>query len=204
MAGTTKDYNVLVTSSGPGDLWLDLAVPGDAERLTIDSDGTPDATENADALHLGMTKEGCKVSFNAEVLDNFCDELAAPYASKISNETGKIEGEWLQVLDMDIVDKLTLGSTLVTGLSGVEQVTFGGKVAIEDTCAALIWQTKTEGKWAVAMLYRCFNEGGWASQVSRRQGDGTSPLALRALAKTERAAGDQQGTVWRELPAEGP
>lgn len=197
MPGTVKDYNALVTSSGPGDLWLDLAVPGPAARMVLFTDGTPDATANPGAMHLGMTKEGCKVSFNAEILDSLADELAAPYASKIQNEIGKIEGEWLQVLDMGLVDVLTLGTTLVTA-AGIEQVIFGGKVAIESTCCALIWETKIAGQYAVAMLYKAFNEGGWSSQVSRRQGDGTSTLSLRGLSVGTRAAGDQIGTVWRE------
>ena len=107
-----------------------------------------------------------------------------------------MEGEWLQVLDMEIVAALALGATYGTA-TGFEFATFGGKSDPEYHTATLIWKTKY-GKFAVAHFYRGFNEGGFNAQISRRNGDAGSTLNFRGLSDATRTAGDQVAQIWRE------
>ena len=47
MAGTPKNYERLDTISGPVDIWFEMTVPAAGAAPSLFTDGTPDATANA-------------------------------------------------------------------------------------------------------------------------------------------------------------
>jgi hypothetical protein len=79
MAGTATRYNPLTIPMGiVAQLWANLAVPAAAARITLDADGTPDATANPNAKHLGHTDAGLTVTARETNQDWFADENPFP------------------------------------------------------------------------------------------------------------------------------
>ena len=69
MAGTAKTYTSSQIILGPADVWLSVAVPSAASRMTLFSDGTPDAIANPSAVHLGLTAAGTTFEYKPESQD---------------------------------------------------------------------------------------------------------------------------------------
>ncbi len=51
MAGTATDWNAAAIAVTKGQLWANLAIPAAGARLTVATDGTPDAIANPNAKH---------------------------------------------------------------------------------------------------------------------------------------------------------
>ena len=197
MAGTTKDYNVSATAHGPTDIWGKLTVPGAGAEITLHTDGTPDATANATAKHIGMLKTGCTCEVTGEIQEKTSDNLTTPYAVNLKTALATIKGDWLQVLDMDLVALLSLGSTKTTP-SGKEKVTWGSLSAVVYTCAAAIWAlTNSSTLFAAFTLYKCYNKSGWKAELNR-ENDAAADLELTAVALTTRADADQVAALWKQ------
>ena len=63
---STLNFDKTKVARGPGKLWLNVALPAAGAVLTLHSDGTPDATTNPNAKHVGMTKAGAKCNYSVE------------------------------------------------------------------------------------------------------------------------------------------
>src|SRR5262245_17103670 len=114
MPGTARDYDANEIILGPSDLWINVAVPGAAARLTVDSTGgihTPESAANPNALHLGMTESGSTISYKPEIQNFGSDELTAPHLSRIISESVTIKGNLLQVFDWPLLAKISAGGT---------------------------------------------------------------------------------------------
>ncbi|MFZ9311172.1 MAG: hypothetical protein ACO24O_06700 [Arenimonas sp.] len=202
MAGTTKSYDATKILLGPGDLYLNVAVPSAGSRMTVDTTSsvhTPDATANPSAVHLGMTKGGTIVTYKPTVQDFESDEQTAPYSSRIISEEFTIEGEMLQGLNTTLLDKLTVGGTLATG-SGYEEIAIGGLSAVATYSVALIVpDITTPGTYfTVVQIYKAYNADGWKFGVTRKE-PGSFAFKYSGLAVTTRTAGDQIGKVWKKV-----
>ncbi len=99
MAGTAKNYNANQIVLGPSDLWLNVAVPSAASRLTLHTDGTPDDAANPNAIHLGMTAAGTTFEYVPEVQDFTSDELTAPHLSRM-------RGSWPDMYLPDFISNM--------------------------------------------------------------------------------------------------
>lgn len=202
MAGYSKAYDATKIILGPGDIWLDVAVPSAAARMTVDTTSsvhTPDSTANPNAVHLGMTKSGTVVTYKPATQDFESDEQTAPFQSRLITEELTIEGEMLQCFDSSLLQKMTVGGTRATG-SGYEEIAIGGLSAVTTFSLALIVpDITTPGTYfTVVQVYKAYNAEGWKLNVTRKE-PATVPFKFSGLAVTTRAAGDQIGKWWKKV-----
>ena len=201
MAGTAKNYNGNQIVLGPSDLWLDVAVPNAASRLTLDADGTPDNTANPTAIHLGMTAAGVTFEYMPEIQDFTSDELTAPHMSRIISEKASLKGEFLQVFNWNLLAKMTVGGTrnVNTNTStGYEELTMGGVSTVSTFSVALIGpDIQGSGQYWVVQLYKTFNKSGFTFAVTRKD-QSRAPFEFSGLAVTTRAIGDQIANFWHQ------
>lgn len=201
MPGTAKNYNQNQIILGPSDVWLNVAVPSAASRLTLDADGTPDATANPNAIHLGMTVGGTTFEYVPEVQDFTSDELTAPHLSRIISERLTLKGEFLQVFNWQLLASMTVGGTrnVNTNTStGYEELTIGGQSTISTYSIALIGQDiQGTNQYWVVQLYRSFNRAGFNFTVTRKD-QSRAAFEFNGMAITSRATGDQIGNFWHQ------
>lgn len=196
MPGSTKDYDSAVTASGPVDIWFECAVPGAAAAPTLHTDGTPESVANPSAVHAGMLKTGGGVSIQGEIQERTSDNLSAPYDTRLLTSSMSIKGDMLQVLDAVLLGLITLGATVPgsppTGKTGI---TLGSISGVNYTVAMAVWERKTAGKYANAVLYNCYNAAGFELSLNRNE-DAAAEIDLRGVAVGSRATEDQVGAIW--------
>lgn len=198
MAATAKNYSTTTLEIGPGDIWLNVGVPGAGARITLASDGTPDSVSNPSCVHLGMTQEGSKCIYtpNLQVFES--DELTAPILTQNVGEVLSIEGTMLQVLDTSILSYLVAGGTRTTG-SGYEQITIGGKQTVATFTIAVIAPVYADvTKFVVYNIYKGYNSAGFNFDISRKK-MAAIPFKFEAQSISTRAAGDQAGSIWKSV-----
>lgn len=204
MPGTAKNYNGNQIVLGPSDLWLNVAVPAPGARLTLDADGTPDNTASPSAIHLGMTAGGVTFEYMPEIQDFTSDELTAPHMSRIISEKASLKGEFLQVFNWSLLEKMTVGGTrnVNTNTStGYEELTMGGTSTVPTFSVALIGpDIFGTNQWWVVQLYKTFNRSGFTFSVTRKD-QSRAPFEFSGLAVTTRTVGDQVANFWHQGPA---
>jgi hypothetical protein len=197
MVGTPVDWAVGAIARGPGQLWTNLSVPAAGGKLKLATDGTPDATDNPNATHVGMTEAGSSILLKQTFTDFFSDEFVNPIIKSLASEEAAITGSWLQVTDLDIVKLLTPGLTQADG-AGFNRLTFGGSGQITYYSTALIFPLESNpALFGVFHLYKAVNDPGLAFEVSRKK-LGSSPFAFRGVSITTRTSGDQVGAYWKQ------
>ena len=202
MAGTAKSYNADKIVLGPSDLWLNVALPGAGARMTVAADLTPDATANPSCIHLGMTAAGTTFSYKPEIQNFGSDELTAPHLSRIISEAATLKGNFLQVFDWNILEKMTVGGTKTLNTSttsGYHSLTVGGLSSITTFPICIIGpDIAAPTLYWVIQLYKTFNAAGFEFNVTRKD-QSSAPFEFSGLAITTRASGDQIGSYWRSL-----
>lgn len=198
MAGTSKSYNTALVELGPGDIWIDVAVPGTGARITLHTDGTPESVANPSAKHLGMTQSGARLIYTPS-LNNFeSDEQTAPIITQLAGEEAKIEGSALQILDMALLTKLMTGATFGSA-AGYEQNTIGGKQTVPTFTVAYIAPVYADiTKFFVVNLYKAYNAAGISADLSRKA-MAVVPFSFTGLSIAARAANDQLGNWWKSV-----
>jgi hypothetical protein len=197
MAGTAKNYNANQIILGPADVWLNVGIPAASARMTLDVDGTPDASTNSGCIHLGMTVGGTQFEYVPEIQDFTSDELTAPHLSRIITERATLKGEFLQVFNWNLLEKMTVGGTKGTA-TNYEQLTFGGLSTISTFSVALIGQDISgSSEYWVVQLYKTFNRAGFNFTVTRKD-QSRAPFEFNGMAITSRANTDQIGNFWHQ------
>jgi len=203
MAGLNKSYSADKIILGPSDLWVNVALPGAAARLTLDAGGTPDATANPNGVHVGMTEAGWEVTIKSEIQKFMSDEFDSPHLSRIITTQMMIKGNGLQVYDWPLLAKLTPAGTYGSNTNtstGYEELTVGGKSAVTTMPIALIGPELADPtKFWVFQLYKTFNQAGVVFQVTRKD-QSKAPFEFEGLAVVSRAAGDTIGNFWKQGP----
>lgn len=199
MAGTATNFSPTTIKAGTsGYLWANVAVPGAGARMTLHTDGTPDATANPSAVHLGMTKAGATFTIKPSFENYNADEFRAPIKSSIMAVEMTLEAEILQVEDFSILEQCTLGFGTKTTGSGYEQISIGTKT-LTYVPIALIWPTENDAtKFAVVQLYKAINTEGVALQVAR-QSQGSCKVSFKGHDIVTRAAADTMGSFWKQV-----
>jgi hypothetical protein len=197
MPGTNVDWNVAAIANTRGQIWANLAIPAPGGRLSLFTDGTPDATANPKAVHLGMTREGAAYMVKPKFEQYYADEFIAPVKTNLGEMEAMIQAEILQVTDTKLLELLTPGVGTKTTGTGYEQVTFG-QCAIVYSSVAVIFPTEADPtKFAVFHLYKAINEGGIEMKIGRKQLSGIQ-VSFRGYEITSRAASDTLGSFWKQ------
>lgn len=199
MAATATNYDTTkIIVDTVGQLWADLGVPSAGGRITLAADGTPDSVTNPNAIHLGHTKEGSKVNIVSSITKHYADEEASPIKATVEQTEFTLEGAFLQLLDEDILKKVTAGFGSYSTASGYKQFQIGRKV-LAYTSVALIFPTPEDvTKFAVVNIYNAINEGGLGFGVSRK-GMSESPFKFVGYGLTSRAGADSLGNYWWQI-----
>lgn len=202
MAGTATNYTAtLLTNAGIfAAFWVGLATPGAGSRISLFTDGTPDATANPSAKHLGHTTEGWEMSAKADTEDQSVDEVVSPVDTIISNLTVALAANMAQTQDVTgVLQHLISGFGTYGTAAGYEQVQLGTPSSLIYTACALIFPTKADPtKFMIYNLYRSKNDAGLANQI-KRKGMGNNPVSFRGYAITSRTATDQVGNFWKQI-----
>ena len=199
MAGTATNLDGSKIILGPGYLWADVAVPSASARLTLDTDGTPDATANPNAKNLGLTAGGVTVEFGLETQDFESDELTSPHLSRIIKQPMMIKAELLQLTNFaEVMKYVTTGGNYSTA-SGYKQITFGGTAAITTYSFALICNDVADAtKRIVVQLYKAYNKAPFSFNLTRKD-QAKAQIELVGQSIATRAAGDQTGNWFMQI-----
>ncbi len=204
MAGTSDRFDSTKVAIGPGKLYAGLAIPGTNGRLILASDGTPDAIQNPNALHLGYTEGGTEWKY-AHTLTSFpADESNFPIVSRITGEEATISGSLLQVMDFDIATILS-PTAVRSNASGTTGMTFGGNTTFSYNSVAVVFPIEGSSSpvvYGVFHLYKAVNDAGLAAQITSKK-LGASPFAFKGHAISTRAAGDQVGRAFMQNAGAG-
>lgn len=202
MAGTADNFNTLDVGIGPGKLYVDLGT-GSGEwdkganiRLILHTDGSPDATQNPNARHIGWTDAGSTFSVKPTFQNFFADESPDPIISRVTAQEAVISGSLLQNMDMDLAEMLNPTATR-SDVMGSEGVTFGASTLLY-TSVALIWPFEADPtRFGVIHLYKAYNDQGLAGNITSKDLS-KSPYAFRGLAISSRAQTDRVGRFFTQ------
>jgi hypothetical protein len=202
MAGLAKDYNTNMVQLGPGDVWVSVELPATGNRPTItaaaDGSLTPDATASASAVHIGMTLEGSKFTYNPTIEEYHSDEQAAPIISAVNLIEASIEGTMIQTIETTILAKLIATGTRTAG-SGYEQLTLGDGQSLTTFTVLLIAPTYADTSKIVAVeLYKAYNKAGFMLEIGRKK-MAASPFNLVGMSIASRPAADRVGILYKTI-----
>lgn len=207
MAGTPDNFNTVDVGIGPGKFYVDLGGGtgewdgGAGIRLILDADGTPDASQNPNAKHVGWTDAGWAFSVKPTFTNFGADESPDPIISRVTAQEAVISGALLQVMDMDLAEILnpTLTRSDVMGSKGVTI----GNATPQYTSVALIWPFEDDPtRFGVVHLYKAFNDAGLAGNITSKDVS-KSPVAFRGLAIATRAQADRVGRYFTQNAGAG-
>jgi hypothetical protein len=198
MAGTADNYVVEAVLIGPCKIYADLGT-GSGQwdgaagvRLILHTDGSPDATQNPSARHVGWTQDGAEWLVKPNVLNFIPDESLDPVISRVQDEEKVISASAWQVGDMDLAEILMPTATR-SDVMGSKGLTFGGSGVLSYTSVAVIAPLEGDPtRFAVFHLYKAFNDQGLAAQLTSKKPT-ASPVAFRGQGIGTRAAGDRAG-----------
>ena len=103
MSGTAANWRIAAMSDLPGQLWVNLAIPGAGAFLSLHTDGTPDATANPNAQHLGGTKAGAKVMVKPKFAGPSIDEFRGRVLTIVDSLEMGISAELAAVNDTNVL-----------------------------------------------------------------------------------------------------
>lgn len=200
MAGTAKAYSNSRSIWNICDVWYGCSVPAAGAKPTLHTDGTPDATANPNAEHVGLLKENFKWFYKSAYMEARSHQLTAPHRRRRGSEEFRGEGRWLQVLDSDLIDALVDGAT-VSSVTGGKLVEFGGKRDIASTCVYIISErVDSPGKYICIVFFDgVFTEG--LEFTFDNENESSSPLGITGNSVPSRADGRQIGSVYIDDPA---
>jgi hypothetical protein len=198
MAGTATSWKTTNVALNAGQLWANLAIPGAGARLTLDTDGTPDAAANASATHLGATKSGVKVMVKSDLAKYNVDEFSAPIISNINSVDAGISGELVGVTDSILVAFLLPGVGTYATASGYKQVQIGKKAIAYSSIAHIYPLREDTSKYGIFHLYSSINDSGVEWAIARTE-LGFTPFSFVGYEITTRAATDTIGNIWNQI-----
>jgi hypothetical protein len=199
MAGTAPSWRTTALAQNAGQLWGSLAIPGAGARITLDTDGTPDATANATAFHYGATKAGSKLMIKATQTKFYVDEFRAPIITNIDSIEMGISAELIAVTDMDVITKLLPGvGTYATTASNFKEVRVGIKAITYESIALIFPLIENTAKFGIFNIYSALNDAGVEWAQSRKELGGM-PVSFVGYEITTRAATDTLGNYWKQI-----
>lgn len=198
MAGTAPSWRTTNIAQNAGQLWGSLAIPGAGARITLDADGTPDATANSTAFHYGATKAGSKLMIKSSLTKYYVDEFRGPIVTNLDTVEMGISADLVGVTDMDVITNLLPGVGTYATASGYKQVRVGVKAIAYQSVALIFPLIEDTTKFGIFNLYSALNDTGveWAQG---RKELGFTPVSFVAYEITSRAATDTMGSYWKQI-----
>lgn len=197
MAGTALSWKTTDIAQNAGQLWSGIPVPGAGARLTLAADGTPDATANPAAKHLGATTAGTKLMAKATYTSYNVDEFRAPIATNIDAVEMAISANLVGVTDLELMEILTPGLGTYSTASGYKQLTMGARAIVYTGIAFIFPLISDPTKYGVWHLYKALNTTGLEFTAARKE-LGSTPVSFTGYEITTRSAVDTIGSYWMQ------
>lgn len=200
MPGTSDNWQSGKIQAGNyGRLYVGLAIPAAGAHIKLATDGTPDATENPSAIHVGITEKGTKFTGKPTTQKFFGDEFPYPLKETISVVEASFSGNWLQVMDIDVLAAMTKGMGTRADGAGFQKVNLGAPVSIEYQSVALIFPLEADPTlFGIFHLYKALQTAGFDLEVGKKA-MASSPFNFEGTGVTTRAVTDQIGYVAKQL-----
>lgn len=199
MAGTATSWKTNAIALNAGQLWGSLAIPGAAARITLFSDGTPDATANTTAFHYGATKSGSKVTIKSSQTKFYVDEFRGPIVTNIDQVDMSLAGEVVGVTDMDLMTNLLPGvGTYATTASTFKEIRIGVKAIAYQSFALIFPLIEDVTKYGIVNIYSGLNDVGVEWTQSRKE-LGFTPFSIIGYEITTRVITDTIGCYWKQI-----
>ena len=198
MAGTVKGYAPSEIIQGPGDLWVIGTPPSDANvRITLASDGTPDATAHPGSIHLGAMAAAVTTTVKPKLVSITADQFDCPVDAYVSELDAKIDASMAQMEATKLQRAVGVG-VYSTG-AGYKQVTFGGVLTVPQMCLAVISPTRANpNQYVISLLYLAVATGGFSLALGRAKA-ADYKASFTGLSDPTRTAGKQIGVVYQTL-----
>lgn len=199
MAGTADAWGTTNIALNFGKLYRGCAVPGAGARPTLDATtGTPDATANPSAVHMGATKDGVEFKINSTLSEYPVDEFTSPIITSVDQVEMGITGNLVAVTNMQHLAALLPGVGTRSTAAGYDYVTIGTKAIAYDCILDTYQLIEDTTKYGWFMLYNAFNSNG-VGWMQKRKELGATAFAYKGLAVTSRAAADTVGQVGKQI-----
>jgi hypothetical protein len=198
MAGTAVAWRTTNIAQNAGQLWGLLAIPAAAARITLFSDGTPDATANPSAFHYGATKAGAKLMIKSTFAKYPVDEFRAPIVTNLDTIEMGISAELVGTTDMNVIANLLPGVGTYSTAGGYKQVSIGGIAIVYQSVAHIFPLIEDTTKWGVFNVYSALNDTGVEWSVGRKE-LGFTPCSFTGYEITTRAVTDTLGNYWKQI-----
>jgi hypothetical protein len=198
MAGTATSWKTTNIAQSAGQLWRGLAIPGAGARLTLFTDGTPDATANPSAKHMGATKAGARMMVKSTLTEYFADEFQAAIARNVDVVNMGISAELLGVTDLDLVAFLLPGVGTKSAGAQYEEVSIGRTAITYDSIADIFPLIEDTTKYGIFHVYRGLNDAGVEWAQGRKELGGI-PINIVGQEITTRASTDTLGKIWKQV-----
>jgi len=192
------NFSYPATHKNPGQIWANLSIPAGGARLTLDANGEPDATENPNALHLGLTEAGATVKLNGEYEDEFFDEFREALDTTHTQTAMMLNADLSQVYDFDVLELCTKGiGTRDTG-AGYDEISIGRSPLGFTSIAVITPRRDDPTKFAVTHIYSALNKSNIELATSR-QTRSKIPVEFVGYGIPGRADSDTLGKIWTQV-----
>lgn len=201
MAGTQKIYSAAQIQRGAADLWVNVAAPvSPAHVITINTaDGTPDATANPNAKHLGAL-EGAVIGDYAPKYDlEKIDQDTGPVVAFLTDEEATIQAVMKQQSFQNVLQYCLPPGFFSETSPVAEGVTLGqggNIIATPVTLAVISASADPAYKWSVALLYKAIPIAAFKTSIGKEK-TATYEVKFQGLSDLTRAAGDRLGSLYR-------
>lgn len=187
---------------GPGNLWLDVAVPVSGSRLVIDTSGVP---TSGTPVFGGAIDSATTVTIGAQMNLVEADQISAPIDAIMTGELEEIEATMKESDFAKLKHYLQHGTYdadtdtgLPAGAQDYEELTFGGIIPIAKTSVAVISPRRDDTtKFLVSQLYSAVQIEAIKLPFTRKK-ETMYGVKFTGLAVTTRAVGDQVGKIYRQ------
>lgn len=198
MAGTAYSWKTTNIAQNYGWLWRGCAIPGAGARPTLHTDGSPDASANPSAVHMGATKAGSKLTIKS-TMDKFnVDEFRGPIVTNVSSVEMTIAADLVGVTDEVLLAYLLPGVGTEATSTGYDYVKIGAKAIAYDCILLTFPLIEDTSKFGWFQLYSALNESGVDWQQARKE-LGFIPAQFMAYEVTSRAVTDTLGQVGKQI-----
>lgn len=198
MAGTADSWKTTAIAQNAGKLYRGVAIPGAGARITLETDGTPEAVANPNAKHLGATKAGAKLMIKSTLTNFSVDEFRAAIVTNLDALSMGIACELVGITDLDLITYALPGVGTKGAAAGYEQVQIGSKAIAYDSVALIFPLIEDTTKYGIFHIYKALNDAGVEWAQSRKE-LGFTPLNLVGYEITTRAATDTLGNFWKQI-----
>lgn len=199
MPGSPKLYSAAQIQRGAVDLWVNVAEPASGTHtITLFTDGTPDATANPNAKHLGLL-EGAAIGDYAPKYDlEKVDQDTAPVVAFLTDEEATIQAVMKQQSFQNVLQYCLPPGFFSSGTldEGVTLGQGGNIIASPVTLACIAPSADPAFKWSVALLYKAIPIAAFKTSLGKEK-TAVYEVKFQGLSDLTRPAGDRLGSLYR-------